>query len=203
MQPPAQQARSRRSQAALLTSAMALMAERDFDEITIPEIATGAGLSIGTFYRRFTDKEEFLDALFERFELSARETFGSPLELDSMPAEDRVREIIRRVRAVYDVHGGLIRALQKRAQVRPELYKKAGRLVTEVAAVLAAAAPGGQTPDAARLRRADLCARLIFALCDQELAFGMFPPGGRKWTRTEFLSELSAIILVGLSQPTP
>lgn len=202
MQPPAQQARSRRSQAALLNSAMTLLAERDFDEISIPEIAIGAGLSIGTFYRRFTDKEEFLDALFDRFELSARETFGSPLELEKIPVEGRITEIIRRVRAVYDVHGGLIRALQKRAQDRPELYKKAGRLVTEVAVVLAAAVSKGRAPDAALLRRADLCARLIFALCDQELAFGMFPPGGRKWSKSEFLSELSATIVIGLSQAT-
>ncbi len=199
MQPPAQQARSRRSHAALLNSAMALLAERDFDEISIPEIATGAGLSIGTFYRRFTDKEEFLDALFDRFEVSARETFGSPLELEKFPFEGRVSEVIRRVRAVYAVHGGLIRTLQKRAQDRPELYRKAGRLVTEVGAVLAAAVAGGDAPSPALLHRADLCARLIFSLCDQELAFGMFPPGGRKWSKSEFTAELSAIITVSLS----
>jgi AcrR family transcriptional regulator len=203
VRPPAQQARSRRSESALLNSAIALMAEREFDEISIPEITMGAGLSIGTFYRRFSDKEEFLDALFDSFERSARETFGAPSEIEALPAGERVTEIIRRVRAVYDVHGGLIRALQRRAQDRPELYHKAGRLVTEVGAVLAAAVANGGTAPPALFQRADLCARLIFALCDQELAFGMFPPGGRKWSRKAFVAEAGAIITAALREIAP
>lgn len=203
MRPPARQARSKRSKSALLNSAIALMAEREFDEIPIPEIATGAGLSIGTFYRRFSDKEEFLDALFDRFERSARETFGAQSEIEALPAGERVTAIIRRVRAVYDIHGGLIRALQRRAQNRPELYQKAGRLVTEVGAVLAVAVANGRTIPPALFQRADLCARLIFALCDQELAFGMFPPGGRKWSEKAFVTEVAAIVTVGLCEVAP
>jgi AcrR family transcriptional regulator len=200
VRPPAQQARSRRSESALLNSAMTLMAEKEFDRIAVPEIAMGAGLSIGTFYRRFSDKEDFLDALFDRFELSARETFGAPSEIEALPAGARVTEIVLRVCAVYDSHGGLIRALQKRAQDRPELYKRAGRLVTEVGVLLANVARNGRTAPPALSQRADLCARIIFALCDQELAFGMFPPGGRVWSKKAFVAEIAAIVTVALHE---
>src|SRR3954467_3931487 len=48
----------------LLAAARELFAERGLD-VTLNEIAHHAGVGVGTAYRRFANKEEVIDALFE------------------------------------------------------------------------------------------------------------------------------------------
>src|SRR4051795_1323512 len=48
----------------LLAAAGELFAERGLD-VTLNDIAHHAGLGVGTAYRRFANKEEVIDALFE------------------------------------------------------------------------------------------------------------------------------------------
>jgi AcrR family transcriptional regulator len=52
------QARARKTYEALISSAAKLFAERGFDATQTPDIAQSAGVSVGTFYRYFTDKKE-------------------------------------------------------------------------------------------------------------------------------------------------
>src|ERR1700709_1136769 len=49
----------------LLTAAAELFAERGLD-VTLNDIAHHAGVGVGTAYRRFANKEEVIDALFEQ-----------------------------------------------------------------------------------------------------------------------------------------
>jgi AcrR family transcriptional regulator len=49
----------------LLAAARELFAERGLD-VTLNDIAHHAGVGVGTAYRRFTNKEEVIDALFEQ-----------------------------------------------------------------------------------------------------------------------------------------
>ena len=49
----------------LLAAASELFAERGLD-VTLNDIAHRAGVGVGTAYRRFTNKEEVIDALFEQ-----------------------------------------------------------------------------------------------------------------------------------------
>src|ERR1700712_5819690 len=65
----AAQSRSLRRDAAenrerLLTAAAELFAERGLD-VTLNDIAHHAGVGVATAYRRFANKEEVIDALFE------------------------------------------------------------------------------------------------------------------------------------------
>src|SRR5438270_14072558 len=48
----------------LLAAAAELFAERGLD-VTLNDIAHHAGLGVGTAYRRFANKEQVIDALFE------------------------------------------------------------------------------------------------------------------------------------------
>jgi AcrR family transcriptional regulator len=48
---------------ALIDTAFALLAEREFDEISIAELAQKAGYSVGAFYARFRSKDELFDAM--------------------------------------------------------------------------------------------------------------------------------------------
>ena len=44
-----------------------------FEQITIQEVAKEAGVSVGTFYRRFPSKEAALPALYQDFQIELRE----------------------------------------------------------------------------------------------------------------------------------
>jgi AcrR family transcriptional regulator len=56
-EPDFQQDRSRRSYLALLDAATALFSAQGYDAVGTPEIAQRAGVSVGTFYRYFDDKQ--------------------------------------------------------------------------------------------------------------------------------------------------
>ncbi len=57
---PATQDRSRKTERALRTAAHRLLAERPFDKIRVSDLTERAGVSVGTFYRRFRDKRALL-----------------------------------------------------------------------------------------------------------------------------------------------
>ena len=56
--PEFRQERSRRSYEALVEAGTELFAKHGYDAVGTPEIATAAGVSVGTFYRYFDDKHE-------------------------------------------------------------------------------------------------------------------------------------------------
>src|SRR5215468_504395 len=57
-EPDFRQDRARRSYLALIDAATALFSAQGYDAVGTPEIAQRAGVSVGTFYRYFTDKHE-------------------------------------------------------------------------------------------------------------------------------------------------
>lgn len=69
---PPQQARSRAALQRLLAAAEYVLAHDGIEEFTIARVAEHAGVSVGGVYRRFTSKEQLLDAvgsdLLTRFE---------------------------------------------------------------------------------------------------------------------------------------
>jgi AcrR family transcriptional regulator len=66
---PAQQARSRASHDRLLNATLDILKTGGLDAATIPRIAAKAGLSPGSVYRRFPDKDALLrEALIQFFE---------------------------------------------------------------------------------------------------------------------------------------
>lgn len=61
------QKRSLESQQRLLAALDECLQTKFFEHISIKELAEKAGLSVGTFYRRFKDKESLLPLLYEEF----------------------------------------------------------------------------------------------------------------------------------------
>jgi len=57
------QKRSQKTYDALVATAFKLLERREFDEISIAELARNAGYSVGAFYARFDSKDELLDAM--------------------------------------------------------------------------------------------------------------------------------------------
>jgi AcrR family transcriptional regulator len=63
---PEQRIRQKRSQVtydALIDTAFAMLGEKDFDEISVADLAQKAGYSVGAFYARFRSKDELFDAM--------------------------------------------------------------------------------------------------------------------------------------------
>lgn len=69
--PDFRQERSRRSYQALLDAAEELFSTQGYDAIGTPEIATKAGVSVGTFYRYFDDKHEVYLEIMRRTMVAA------------------------------------------------------------------------------------------------------------------------------------
>ncbi|WP_281561628.1 TetR/AcrR family transcriptional regulator [Thalassomonas sp. RHCl1] len=61
------QQRSQDTQRKLLTALHTCLQDKFFEHITIKELAEHAGVSVGTFYRRFKDKESLLPLLYQDF----------------------------------------------------------------------------------------------------------------------------------------
>lgn len=62
-----QQARSQRTMTRLLDAAEALLEEKSWSALTIQDVVSRAGSSVGAFYGRFKDKDGLLHALDERY----------------------------------------------------------------------------------------------------------------------------------------
>ncbi len=91
--------RQRRSQVTfdkLIEAAFALLEAREWDDIPVAEIAERAGYSVGAFYARFKNKDEFHRALVKRYaadRLAAIEKqFATASDTDLLP--EYFREIV-------------------------------------------------------------------------------------------------------------
>jgi AcrR family transcriptional regulator len=71
---PARQERSQRTLERLLDAAEAVIGEKGFADASVGNICTRAGVSVGTFYRRFRDKHALMHALHERLAEEFRAT---------------------------------------------------------------------------------------------------------------------------------
>lgn len=81
------QARSIRTEQALLDALERLLIDRSFADLTVSVLAREAGLTTGAIYRRFKDKEDVLRAAFQRFyerseEQTALNAAAFPADLD-------------------------------------------------------------------------------------------------------------------------
>ncbi len=60
------QKRSQKTYEALIATCFKMLEQREFDEISVADLARRAGYSVGAFYARFQSKDELFDALVER-----------------------------------------------------------------------------------------------------------------------------------------
>lgn len=86
---PPQQARSRASLQKVLTAAEQVLAEQGLESFTVAAVASQAGMSVGTIYRRFDGKEQLLhavkDRLLTQLETNVRDALRSaPPDLRSL-----------------------------------------------------------------------------------------------------------------------
>jgi AcrR family transcriptional regulator len=118
----------------MLDAAEALLAGRGFDEVSVAEIARRAGVTIGAFYARFSDKEALLEALEERVTDAVLATVSratDPRRWEGTTVEAALRSYCRELVEVYRATRGAGRALVLRSRSDPALKRRLLRLNSE------------------------------------------------------------------------
>jgi AcrR family transcriptional regulator len=116
------QARSRATFDRLLSAAVALLAERRFEEASVAELVRRAGSSVGAFYARFGSKEALLHELDVRlFEVGRAhwKEFLAPARWKGASAADILDEIVAQIVDRRRERRGLQRALALYVRSRP------------------------------------------------------------------------------------
>lgn len=140
---PAVQQRARDTRDAMLSVGRALLQERDFDELSIADLAAANGLSVGSFYGRFRDKASFFALLQQQVTEEWLER-GRAFLARTQRSEPDARRIVSQVCATFvDAmrrDAGFVRASLKHASTHPGSWtpiRQTGSVfVAEVAAVL-------------------------------------------------------------------
>jgi len=117
------QARSRQTLSRLLDAAESVLRENGLEAATVPAIARKAGVSVGVVYRRFSDKDDLLRAVYERFFVRLEESNLAAMSfpgLTRMSLEQLVRGVVAGMVLGYRHHRGILRALTIYARSHPD-----------------------------------------------------------------------------------
>jgi len=108
-------------EAAILATAERLLADKKFADISVDDLAKGAGLSRPTFYFYFASKEAVLLALLEPLIAQADKGFDGAIE--SLPADPRraFREGIRIFFTAFGSHSVVARAGTEALATSPDI----------------------------------------------------------------------------------
>ena len=108
----------------ILESAMALLAERGYQQTTTHQIAKRAGVSVGALYRYFSDKEDILKEIYRQEVTALRnrilESF-SVVDVVTKDARELVRTAIQLAFSIYSERPALWRVLLEQSRRIPEL----------------------------------------------------------------------------------
>jgi AcrR family transcriptional regulator len=93
---PVKQSRARKTRDKLLSAGFKLLRRKHFDELSVADIARGAGCAVGSFYLRFVDKDQYFLAIAEVRREQSRallETWYEGTTRDSLVARAVAREL--------------------------------------------------------------------------------------------------------------
>lgn len=122
---PVAQRRSRVTRDKLMAALERLLKQKDFDQIAISDLASEAGVAVGTVYRRFENKDALIPLLFDLWMARSQEqTKHARVEADQLdPA--KLRPLLRQqIRAAYRFAGQqahILRAVYLYGRLRPDL----------------------------------------------------------------------------------
>lgn len=151
------QPRALRTRAALLAAVEALVAAEGAGAVTTTRVAEAAGVSVGTLYRYFTDRDDLVlaayDGTVERIVTACAE------ELANLPADVAVDDAARRLLGIYlaaaeaiPSHSGLLKAMRAVRPVEADQGNAYSGVVDEILApFLARFGKPGAAPDPLRL----------------------------------------------------
>ncbi len=120
--PTPRQKRSQKTYEALLDAAEELGFDSTYDQISVQEISSRAGFTIGAFYARFRSKGALLQALMDRYEGMIDE---ARQELDAVaPDPELVGRLAALFSRAYTKHAGRFRLLESASRFDGDLASK-------------------------------------------------------------------------------
>jgi AcrR family transcriptional regulator len=141
------QERGQRRIETILDAASAVFSESGYDAATTNGIAAAAGISPGSLYQFFPNKQAIADALIERYvtQLRTLNRQSQDPRLEQLAVEQRIDRIVDAVVDFNRAHPA-VNALLAGAAISPELAATTGALQDELCSrlepLVAAAAPG-------------------------------------------------------------
>lgn len=174
-----QQDRSRKTQQAILAATEELMRSRPFDQISVAEIANAAGVSVGNFYNRFSDKTALLLTMFQSYQTERTEFLLQEFEIDHWQGtnlETRAQAIAELLVEFFWARRALVRSFvlyhrNAREKVGPSMTTRLKRISLAGAMVLADA----MESDSDAIGKAKLGLQTTIALCREFILFGDEP----------------------------
>jgi TetR/AcrR family transcriptional regulator, ethionamide resistance regulator len=134
---------------AILETAERLLADRPIHEISVDDLARGAGISRPTFYFYFSSKDAVLLALLDRVVAEARASRGDALERHGDP-RDRLYQAIAGIYETFRSHRAVMLAADASSaspEVREVWAAVMESFVDETAAAIEAERAAGTVPD--------------------------------------------------------
>lgn len=116
----AKQVRSRATLARILAAAEELLETREFDELTMADLAKHARCGVGTVYGRLPNKESLLVCLHERYmEVGLACSAGVFEQCRDAELEERVQKLCEMIVDFVAAHRGVTRAITNHLFARP------------------------------------------------------------------------------------
>lgn len=129
---PAKQARSQRTRDALVAAGWQLLATDPWEQITVNRIAQAAGVSVGSFYTRFKDRDAYFESLSADW-IRARRRFLEDFLREMDPKADYLAQIILETYRTTMQNGNFWRAALMRGASNPGFwlaFRDTGLMVT-------------------------------------------------------------------------
>lgn len=111
----------------LLSATLALIEEKGLADVTIPAIAAAAGVSTGSVYRRFADKDALVRTAFLRLLAWSQEANRAipPERFQGLSLDEALRVLGRGLVAQYRGRTGLLKALDRYIEIQAdEAFRK-------------------------------------------------------------------------------
>ncbi len=151
------QHRALRTRAALLAAVESLIVAEGAAAVTTTRVAEMAGVSVGTLYRYFTDRDDLVLAAYDG--TVERIVAACAKELEGLPEDIEVEDAARRLLGIYlaaaeaiPSHSGLLKAMRAVRPVEADHGNEYSGVVDEILApFLARFGRSGAAPDPLRL----------------------------------------------------
>ncbi len=200
------QNRSRQTLRKIAEATEELLATRSFDDITVADIVKRARCSTGSFYGRFTAKDDLLPYLYERYDADLKDRVqrrASGIDWDSLSLHETVDVLVKHTVDMYLERRHLLRAVALYARTRPgditAQVRRTRQATTDLPPLLLARFAGEIAHDDP-LEASRIGFFMIASICREKILFGEAPhAAATRLSNDRLKSELSRTLFAYLT----
>lgn len=183
--------------ARVLTTFIAMLRERRFDELTMAEIARRSQTSLPSIYSRFKDKDALLLAAHELFKVESEariDRLAQEVAEASVGTEDMLRACARHIHSSYAENTWLMRSALLSGN--PVIYERIAQLMQRCSEQVAGLVRRRvANADASLDVEMDFALRAAFALLQQSLLFDGAMPRAFARSEAELPEHIAALLI--------